>query len=186
MDFKILKNTDIYLIDQILKGRFENKKNILDAGCGSFRNSHYFIQNNYNYIGIDNSIKFTKNITQIIGNIDHIPVKTNYFDGIICNAVLHFSKDSEQFNRILNELFRVLKSKGILFVRTAVKNGIENQILKIEGNTYKLPDGTTRFLTDFHNFEKTIKSLNGKFIEPLKTSLVNNQRSMATFVIEKN
>ncbi|MEJ2005165.1 MAG: methyltransferase domain-containing protein, partial [Cyclobacteriaceae bacterium] len=37
----LLGNIDVYLLDQILKGRFEKSRRILDAGCGEGRNSRY-------------------------------------------------------------------------------------------------------------------------------------------------
>ena len=42
---KELGNIDIYLFDQLLKGKFEGEKRILDAGCGEGRNINYFIKN---------------------------------------------------------------------------------------------------------------------------------------------
>ncbi|WP_332912670.1 hypothetical protein [Algoriphagus boritolerans] len=40
---QLLGNVDIYLLDQILKGRFSKEMKILDAGCGEGRNAVYFI-----------------------------------------------------------------------------------------------------------------------------------------------
>ncbi|RYD73106.1 MAG: class I SAM-dependent methyltransferase, partial [Sphingobacteriales bacterium] len=48
-----LNETDIYLIDQILKNRFHPEMKILDAGCGDGRNLNYFLYNNYNVYGVD-------------------------------------------------------------------------------------------------------------------------------------
>ncbi|MFF0830953.1 hypothetical protein ACFYU8_29590 [Brevibacillus sp. NPDC003359] len=36
---------DIYLFDQLLKGRVTKDMRILDAGCGSGRNLVYFLRN---------------------------------------------------------------------------------------------------------------------------------------------
>ena len=46
-------NIDIYLFDQLLKGRFDNSKKVLDAGCGNGRNLFYFLRNGYEVFGID-------------------------------------------------------------------------------------------------------------------------------------
>ena len=32
---------DIYLFDQLLRGRFDARSRVLDAGCGDGRNVHY-------------------------------------------------------------------------------------------------------------------------------------------------
>ena len=46
-------NIDIYLFDQLLKGRFDNSKRILDVGCGGGRNIVYFLKNDFDVFGID-------------------------------------------------------------------------------------------------------------------------------------
>ena len=37
---ELIGNTDIYLIDQIMKNRYNQQDKILDAGCGNGRNLH--------------------------------------------------------------------------------------------------------------------------------------------------
>lgn len=44
---KLLGNIDIYLLDQILKGRFTKEMRILDAGCGEGRNLIYFLHEGF-------------------------------------------------------------------------------------------------------------------------------------------
>jgi hypothetical protein len=44
---QLLGNIDIYLLDQILKARFEKHCKILDAGCGEGRNLIFFVRNEY-------------------------------------------------------------------------------------------------------------------------------------------
>ena len=58
--------TDIYLIDQILKGRFLPTQKILDAGCGSGRNMHWFLQNDFNIVGIDSSPSAIEHVKKTI------------------------------------------------------------------------------------------------------------------------
>ena len=38
---------DIYLFDQLLKGRLDASMSLLDAGCGGGRNLYYFLRNGY-------------------------------------------------------------------------------------------------------------------------------------------
>ncbi len=111
-----IKNTDIYLLDQILKNRFLKGFKILDAGCGSGRNMTYFIHNGFNITGIDideNQIEtlqkqYRKHQFKVAG-LEEIPFSENHFDYIICNAVLHFAKSEKHFFDMFSELFRVLK-----------------------------------------------------------------------------
>src|ERR1700710_1046359 len=51
--WQLYGNIDIYLFDQLLKGRFDNCSKIIDIGCGGGRNLHYFLQNGFEVYGID-------------------------------------------------------------------------------------------------------------------------------------
>src|SRR4029453_8082835 len=44
---------DIYLFDQLLRGRITPGMRILDAGCGSGRNLVYFLRERYEVFGAD-------------------------------------------------------------------------------------------------------------------------------------
>src|SRR3954462_5913670 len=48
-------NIDIYLFDQLLKGRYSQCRNVLDVGCGGGRNLVYFLQNGFEVYGVDQS-----------------------------------------------------------------------------------------------------------------------------------
>ena len=81
---EIVGNTDIYLLDQILKSRYQQEDKILDVGSGKGRNIHWFYHNNYNIYGIDKDIKAiesTKNIFPKIAShfscseVENLPFK---------------------------------------------------------------------------------------------------------------
>jgi len=188
-----LGKTDIYLIDQILKGRYQKGDKILDAGCGTGRNIQLFLNNGYSIYGIDHDKTAIESIIKnnslasptnfINGSIDCLDFNDNFFDHIICNAVLHFAENTIHFNKMFNELLRVLKPQGSLFIRMTSSFGIENKISLLNDGVYKIPDGTTRFLLteDLLNNIKTKVS----FIEPLKTVNVNNIRCMSNLILLK-
>jgi len=195
---KQLKNTDIYLIDQILKGRFENTKSVLDAGCGTGRNLSYFLQNGFNVYGLDSD---EKKIEQTIRNAkkinpstplsnfkvataEQIPFAEN-FDLIICNAVLHFSKNKEQFDEILFSLWSKLNDNGILFIRLASNIGIEKLVKPLSNGNFQLPDNTKRYLVSESDLLNYTKNLNAELIESIKTTNVQNLRCMTTWVLRK-
>jgi len=46
---------DIYLFDQLLKGRFVPEMRVLDPGSGSGRNLVYFLWSGYEVFGVDES-----------------------------------------------------------------------------------------------------------------------------------
>ena len=66
----LLGNIDIYLLDQILKARFERHFKILDAGCGEGRNLVYFIRNQYRVYGIDKNVDSIQMLKHLIKSIN--------------------------------------------------------------------------------------------------------------------
>lgn len=86
---------------------------------------------------------------------------------------------------MLEQMWRVLKTNGLLFVRLASSIGIEDKIQPIEGRRYLLPDGSERFLVDEQMLVAATNGLGGTFLEPIKTTIVQNLRAMTTWVIGK-
>ena len=189
MHFKELNraigNLDLYLLDQVLKGRFEGRKTVLDAGCGEGRNLPYFVNNNFTLYGIDLDPKAVlmammtyKTVPKehwSAGDIEELPWENHFFDAIICSAVLHFARDADHFHAMMTELLRVLKKGGLLFIRMATTLGL----------THKKPrDGFTYLLDpeQLYNFDK-LYGLN--YLELPKSIVVDDQRSMGVLVMEK-
>lgn len=192
-------NIDIYLFDQLLKGRFDHCQNVLDVGCGSGRNLIYFLRNGFNVFAIDNneqSIKDVKVLSQklaptnsveniLVASAEDMPFGNSAFDLVISSAVLHFAKNKEQFEAMLNSMWRVLKPNGFLFVRLASSIGIETLIKDIGDGRYLLPDGTERYLVDEQKLFQYSKQLNGRLFEDIKTTNVQNLRCMTTWCLQK-
>jgi len=188
-----IRNTDIYLIDQILKGNFDNFNSVLDVGCGSGRNLPYFLENNFEVFGIDpseNSINEIKKLTNL--NPDNFKVGTieetsfnQKFDLIICNAVLHFARNRKHFEEMLQSMWSNLSAEGILFIRLASDIGIENLVNEIGDRVFVLSDSSTRFLVNQKMILDYTNKLNANLIEPIKTTNVENLRCMTTWVLRK-
>ncbi|MGK7389227.1 MAG: class I SAM-dependent methyltransferase [Candidatus Cyclobacteriaceae bacterium M2_1C_046] len=148
---KSLGNLDLFLLDQILKGRFADIKTLLDAGCGEGRNLKYFIDNNYSVTGIDpnaEALQFARLIFRgkaefIQSTIEHAEFKEK-FDSIICINTLHHAADEQQYMAMLEKLTATLKSRGFLFIRTllggngAFKKDKENNLLISDQHLIKL------------------------------------------------
>lgn len=190
---------DIYLFDQLLKGRFVAPMRLLDAGCGGGRNLNYFLKSGFDVCGVDQSAESIGQMRALAGSVaPHLPpsnfrvepVETmsfadSDFEIVISSAVLHFARDEEHWLAMVNEMWRVLKPGGIFFARLASSIGIENQIKHIEGRRYDLPDGSARFLVDERMLLTTTESLGGEWLEPFKTVVVQNMRSMSNWILRK-
>jgi hypothetical protein len=82
--------------------------------------------------------------------------------------------------------WRVLKPGGLLFGRLASSIGLEHQIQRIAGRRFLLPDGSERYLVDEALLTQVVNDLGGQLIDPLKTTIVQNERCMTTWVVRKD
>jgi hypothetical protein len=73
----------------------------------------------------------------------------------------------------------------MLFCRLASSIGIENRVRQIDGRRCLLPDGSTRYLVDEKMLIDLTRELGGRLADPLKTTVVQDQRSMTTWVVTK-
>jgi ubiquinone/menaquinone biosynthesis C-methylase UbiE len=105
---------------------------------------------------------------------------------VLSSAVLNFARDDAQFLAMLHGTWRVLKPGGLLFCRLASSIGMEQQMRCIDGRRYALPDGSERYLVDAELLGKLTGELRGRLIDPLKTTVVQNQRCMTTWVVQKS
>jgi tellurite methyltransferase len=184
---------DIYLFDQLLRGNIAPGMRILDAGCGSGRNLIYLLNEGYELFASDQNpaaIEQTRAIAPNFPaeNLRLEPIEaTSYpdatFDVVLCSAVLHFARDDAHFNAMLHNLWRVLKPGGLLFCRLASTTGMPHR--HITGHRYLAPDGVERFCVDEKFLLNLTAKLNARLVDPIKTTVVQNQRCMTTWVIRK-
>ncbi len=180
---------DIYLFDQLLRGRIAPGMRILDAGCGSGRNLVYFLNEGYEVFGVDQDPQAVAALPQEnfrVGHIEEMPFPDAFADVVISSAVLHFARDDAHFRAMLDGMWRILKPGGLFFCRLASSIGIENQIVRVGGRRHLLPDGSERYLADEALLCGLTQELGGRMLDPLKTTVVQNQRSMTTWVVRKN
>ena len=191
----LLGQTDIYLVDQIMKGRYQPGNSILDAGCGGGRNLHWFLQNDFHIYGIDaNEVAIEhlkKQFPELaksfrVASLEHTPFSDDYFDHIICSAVLHFAENTGHFNSMFTEMVRILKPGGTLFIRITSDIGIEEKVRLIAEGVYQIPDGSTRFLLTRKMLAVCMHQYNLSFAEPLKTVNVDDVRCMSTLLLQKH
>jgi SAM-dependent methyltransferase len=191
---------DIYLFDQLLKGRISPGMRILDAGCGSGRNLVYLLREGYEVYAADSDAGEVDNVRRLARTLAPALPASNFrveavenmsfddasADVVISNTVLHFARDDAHFESMLHGLWRVLKPGGLLFCRLGSLIGMESQVKRIEGRRHWSPDGSERYLVDEALLGSHTERLGGELADPLKTTVVQNQRSMTTWVLRKS
>ncbi len=186
---------DIYLFDQLLKGRIVPGMRILDAGCGGGRNLIYFLREGYEVFAADadaRSVAVVRAMAATLpaANFRVEPVEQMTFDDacadlVISNTVLHFARDDAHFKAMLDGSWRVLKPGGLFFCRLGSTIGVENLVKQIAGRRYWSPDGSERYLVDDALIAMHTERLGAELAEPIKTTVVQNQRAMTTWVMRK-
>ena len=190
---------DIYLFDQLLKGNIAPGMRILDAGCGYGRNLVYLLRAGYEVFAADEDAKAVECVRSIARTLAPTLPESNFrveaveqmsfddecADVVISNTVLHLAGDDAQFERMLQGSWRVLEPGGLFFCRIASTIGMEGQFQQIKGHRYRSPDGAERYLVDAPMLASIGERLGAEMVEPLKTTVVQNQRSMTTWVVRK-
>jgi tellurite methyltransferase len=189
---------DIYLFDQILRGNIHSNMRVLDAGCGPGRNLIYMLREGYEIFASDQNpaaVAQTRALAASLAPnlpaenfrvepIENISYPDASFDLVLCSAVLHFSRDDAHFNAMLENLWRMLKPGGLLFCRLASTIGMPHQHLG--GHRYLAPDSAERFCVDEALLMHLTAKLNARLVDPIKTTVVQNQRCMTTWVLRKS
>jgi tellurite methyltransferase len=191
---------DIYLFDQLLKGRFDGCHRVLDAGCGNGRNLTWFLRHGFEVFGADRDPSAIERVRRLAGRLapglapdhfqvaelDALPWKNASMDAVLCSAVLHFAEDEAHFDRMLGETWRVLRPGGLFFARLASSIGIMDRITPIDGGRRaRLPDGSDRFLVDEAMLLGRADRLGAELLDPIKTTNVQNLRAMTTWCLRK-
>ncbi len=190
---------DIYLFDQILRRRIAPGMRIVDAGCGSGRNLIYLLREGYEVFGADTDAQAIEGVRRLastlapnlpsgnfrVAAVEDMGWPAEFADVVISSAVLHFARDDENFLSMLKGTWRVLRNGGVFFCRLASSIGIENRVDRLAGRRFALPDGSDRYLVDEAFLMELTGMFGGELLDPLKTTVVQNQRSMTTWVMGK-
>jgi SAM-dependent methyltransferase len=190
---------DIYLFDQFLRGRIRPGVRVLDAGCGGGRNLIYLLQNGYDVFATDVDPAAVRRVQGIaaslapalpgsnivVAPVEQMPFPDAFADVVLSSAVLHFARDDGQFDAMVGEMWRVLKPGGMLWCRLASTIGIAERIRSITRRRGLLPDGSERYLVDEAVLVDLTRKLGGQLLDPIKTTVVQDQRAMTTWVVRK-
>jgi tellurite methyltransferase len=190
---------DIYLFDQLLKGRLTPGMRLLDAGCGGGRNLPYFLRHGFDVCAVDSTASAVDEVRRLAARLAPDLPAANFraeplgalsfpdahFDAVIASAVLHFARDEAHFRGMVDECWRVLRPHGLFFARLASSIGIEAAVRPLGHGRYHLPDGSDRYLVDTDSLSAMTARLGGVLAEPLKTVNVSGLRCMTTWCLWK-
>lgn len=157
-----------YCQDQFIK-LLEPEAYILDAGCGSGRDSLYFLKKGFKVCAFDGSEELCMAASDYIGQpVDCMKFKDldykEMFDGVwACASLLHLPK--QELPEVLSKLYRALKPGGVMYASFKYGDKEEERL--------------GRFFSDYHleEIEKIFAEDAGfELIEGFETSLINVQK----------
>lgn len=156
---------------------------ILDFGCGSGRDSKYFLEHGYKVKAIDGSFEMCKLAKEYINQevecmkFDELNDE-NIYDGIwACSSILHVEKENLQ--DILNKMVTALKHKGVIY--TAFK----------KGNGYKIKEGKYYNYLTKEELEKLLDNIDNNveiidYFETLSSTKRPEKDIWANYIIKKS
>jgi SAM-dependent methyltransferase len=190
---------DIYLFDQILRGRIAPGMRVFDAGCGGGRNLVFLLQQGYDVCAVDPDPGAIRGVRALAGRLAPRLPESNFraeaiesssfpdhaTEVVVSSAVLHFARDEAHFAAMLAGSWRLVKPGGLFFCRLASSIGMEGRFVPLGNGRYELPDGSGRFLVDESRLLALTEELGGILADPLKTTVVQGQRCMTTWVVRR-
>jgi tellurite methyltransferase len=190
---------DIYLFDQLLRGRIVPGMTVFDAGCGTGRNLVYLLREGYDVYGADANPAAIAAVQQLAATLaprlpaenfraeplDRLSFPDAFADVVVSSAVLHFAESDADFDAMLSGTWRMLKPGGLFFCRLASLTGIAADVRPLGHGRYLLPDGSERYLIDDDRLLALTARLNATLLDPIKTTVVHAQRAMTTWVARK-
>ena len=181
----ILKKGDENLFTSNLKKFIGYNKKILEVGAGTCQLSNYLsIGNNNEVVAFDanfTSLKAgsdfakkneIKNVDFVCGDIFDEHFSDNYFDIILCNGVLHHTKDTFA---AMKKVTKSLKKDGILLVGLYNKYGrlrtfIRKYLYKIFGKKYLMIFDPVLRKTDSKSLKKIDAWIKDQYTHPVERS----------------
>jgi len=195
-----LGGADIYLIDQFMRKRIAPGMKVLDAGAGGGRNTLFSLRIGCDVQACDHNPEALGALKKRVAEAGDLPGKllgtdqleieamayaAGSFDFVISNAVLHFARDEAHFAQQMQAMWTVLKTGGTFFARVSTSDGIMDALTPLGAGRYRLPTGQEWFLTSVSALKDMSEALCGELIDPVKSSLVDGQRTMTTWVMKK-
>ena len=193
-----LGNIDLFVLDQVLKGRIEKDDTLLDAGCGEGRNLFYFLKNGYDVYGIDHNpaaIKMVKMQARTlkakageanfqVGELSSLPYEEGCFQAVLSLAVLHFAENIREFRQMISEILRVLSPGGLFFIKMDTIIRFEEEVVPIGDGIFRLADGSFRYLLSDQDLDWLKEEKKLKVLDSEKVEIVGG-RATANLILQK-
>jgi SAM-dependent methyltransferase len=194
-----LASTDVYLIDQILKGRIAKDARVIDVGSGGGRNLPWFLRRGMDVTALDPNpdafLALDERLTamdlalprekRVHRAVEHSKLPPQSFDLVISNAVLHFASGHDHFRAMLDATWELVAPGGLFFVRLTSSVGIESGIRDLGDGRYWLPDESERYLVTEAGLLEETRRLGGELLDPIKSTVVQSLRTMTTWVLRR-
>ena len=156
---------------------------ILDFGCGSGRDSKYFMENGYKVKAIDGSIEMCKFASKYINqevicmNFEDLN-DVNVYDGIwACSSILHVEK--EKLLNVITKMIDALRVGGVIY--TCFKLGIGCEIKEGKYYNYLTKDEMLQLLNDSGKEVRLVE-----YFETLPSTKRNAQNTIwGKFIIKR-
>jgi SAM-dependent methyltransferase len=174
---------------------------VVDAGCGGGRNIRYLLRERYEVFGADVSDEAVAAARKMaselapglraenfqVAAVEAMPFADELADVVVCHSVLHFARDEPQLDAMLGGLWRVLRPGGMLFCRLASTIGAVPGMAfeSLGGPRFRMSHGAEWLLVDEALLMELTRTLDGELVDPLKTTVVQGQRCMTTWVLKK-
>jgi SAM-dependent methyltransferase len=159
---------DMPKIVQMLKHR--GGSTVLDLGCGTGRHVVYLAQNGFLVFGLDSSSKGIEATRQWLAAeglaadlrlqsmMDKLPYEDDVFDAVVSVQVIHHA-DIATIRGIVDEICRVLRKGGLLFVTVPKLRNQGGAFRQLEPNTLVPLDGPEEGLPHHYFTPKELREV---------------------------
>ena len=192
---------DIYLFDQLMRGNIAPEMRVVDAGCGGGRNIQYLLREGHEVFGVDVDAAAVAAVRRMaselapglpaenfqVAGVEAMSFADDFADLVVCHSVLHFARDEAQLRAMVRGLWRVLRPGGMLFCRLGSTIGAAEGMAfeALGGRRFRMSHGAEWLLVDEALLMELTREMDGELVDPLKTTVVQGQRCMTTWVLKK-
>ena len=184
-----LRMMDIMLIDQLFRGRIKPDARIADIGAGGGRNIRWFADQGHEVSATELNQDYLKQLPASVNKhtaaLPDTGLENAAFDFVIVNAVLHFAPNAEAFKSWFSGSVAPLAENGILFIRCASQIAWPGALPCDDTGMVTQVGCHFSFLPSRALLIQLIEQHGLSLIDPIKTSVVDQQRCMSTIVLQK-